>query len=125
MSEAPGFIGKAERFLDLASRAGQNPDGVTLAAVHAGISAADAVCAALIRRTNVGEHFAAAELLARAGEPKEEFERQANRLRRLIALKRSVEYESKATSAGDARRALATAERLVSWAREQVERAAR
>lgn len=123
--EALDFIAKAERFLSAARHAQGNHDAVMLDAVHAGISAADAVCAALTGKNSAGsDHLAAADLLAQAGTPKEAFQAQASRLRRLVSVKTKVEYESAAASGSDARQALTSAERLVAWAREQVDAAA-
>jgi hypothetical protein len=102
--ESRGYLAKAERFLDAAGAVEGNHDAVMLNAIHAGISAADAVCVAEAGLRHSGEdHFGAADLLEEVSSDGT-VRTQANRLRRLISQKHLVEYEAQgATSAGPGR----------------------
>lgn len=118
---AARYLAKAEEFLAAADWASgeQRWNACGLNAVHAGISAVDAFCAAAFSERSAGpNHFLAAEFLesrgGRAVAP------QANALRRLLARKTRVEYEDRPITPSEARDALQRATRLVGWARERV-----
>jgi len=87
-----------------------------LDAIHAAISAADAVTCALagVRSTDP-DHSRAADLLEEIG-PKGEVASHARQLRQLLANKNAVEYESRRTRAGEVSDSLKRAERLTEWA---------
>jgi hypothetical protein len=94
-----------ERFINVAT--GQ--------AVLAGIAAADAICLSAIGQRYSGtNHTAAADLLERVSK------QDAVSLRRLIALKTEAHYGESLLNAAKRDRAIATAEKLVSSARERL-----
>ncbi len=124
--EAHSYSAKAREF----SNAGETAlaeglyDAALLNAVHAGISAADAVCVALAgRRSADPDHRRAIELLEQVAGRSPDAVAKIKQLRLLLAKKNVVEYESRRTTAKEARESTARAERLVSWAQETIEKA--
>jgi hypothetical protein len=119
-AQARSYLGKAEEFL-VAAR--QSLDtGYTLAAtslaVHAGISAGDAICGARTGTRAAGaEHSQAVALLAQAGR---EGNDAARLLTRLMPLKNRAEYEPLDVPKATATRAVDQAERIVLVARQVV-----
>lgn len=88
-----------------------------LNAVHAAISAADAVTAALAgRRSADPDHARAADLLEEVAARSGEIKARVRQLRALLAKKNAIEYESRRASAKEATQAVERAERLVAWA---------
>ena len=65
-------------------------DATLILSIHAGISAADAVCIGLGTRKNKDAHERAADLLERVGSHALEFKENANRLRTLLAIKNAI-----------------------------------
>ncbi len=124
--EARSYFGKAEQFLEAtkaASAAGQH-DATMLAAIHAAISATDAVTIALAgMRSSDPNHLLAADLLDEVGGHQGEVGAHARQLRQLLGKKHADEYTSGRSTAKDARDALKGAERLVTWARSVVDAA--
>ena len=124
--ESRSYIGKAEQFLEAAraaSVAGQH-DAAMLAAIHAAISATDAVTIALAAvRSSDPNHLLAADLLDEVGGHQGEVATHAKHLRQLLGKKHSVEYGSGRATAKEADDALKRADRLVAWARSVVEAA--
>lgn len=117
--QAGAFLTKATEFLEAANAsalAGRR-DAAMLDAIHASISAADAVACALagVRSTDP-DHSRAADLLEEIG-PKGEVATHARQLRQLLAKKNAVEYESRRTKAAEVKDSLKRAERFVEWAR--------
>lgn len=113
------YLVKAEQFAAEAgdALASSRYDAAMLNAVHAGISASDAVCVAIGgRRSSDPDHQHAARLLEQTGGGSKEFSESAKRLRMLLGKKNAVEYESRVTSKSDATDAVKRAGRLVSWA---------
>jgi hypothetical protein len=109
LPEARRYLGKAEEYLDAArdSLAAERAIAATSLAVHAGINAADAICAARLGKRAAGtDHHEAGELLEQAGTDGIEAGRS---LRRLLPLKTKAEYEPDDV-------ALPTAGRAVGWA---------
>jgi HEPN domain-containing protein len=125
-AEASLFRAKAEQFLEecrTAAEAGRH-DAAMLTAVHAVISAADAVTVALGgRRSADPNHQRAADLLEQIAQDSPELRVRVRQFRELLARKGAVEYESRRATAREARDALKRAERFVDWAREIVARA--
>jgi len=119
-AQARNYLAKADEFL-AASR--QSLDaGYTLAAaslaVHAGISAGDAICGARTGQRAAGsDHAQGAALLARAGR---EGKDAARLLARLMPLKNRAEYEPQDVPKATATRAVDQAERIVQIARQVV-----
>ena len=107
------YLGKAEELL---AAARQSLDaGYTLAAaslaVHAGISAGDAICGARTGQRSAGsDHAQAAALLEQAGR---EGKDAARLLARLLPLKNRAEYEPQDVPKSTAVRAVEQAERIV------------
>jgi HEPN domain-containing protein len=125
-SEARLYLAKAQQFSAEASAAISNSrnDAAMLNAVHAAISATDAVCVALSgRRSGDPDHQRAADLLQEVGGKSKGIAGHVRQLRMLFAKKNVVEYESRQASAKEATEAVQGAERFVSWARQTLEAA--
>jgi hypothetical protein len=125
-SEAPLYLAKAQEFLQAArTAAGEKlADAVVLDAIHAAISAADAVAVALGgRRSADPDHQRAVDLLEEIAGSSGEIKGQVRQLRSLLAKKNAVEYESRRASAKEASDAMQRAERFVGWAAITVQRA--
>jgi HEPN domain-containing protein len=124
-TQARSHLEKAEEFLaaaDSSLESGRH-DAAMLDAIHAAISAADAVTVALagVRSTDP-DHARAADLLEEVG-PSGDVARHARQLRQLIARKNVVEYEARRSRATEASDAVKRARRFVGWARTVVEAA--
>lgn len=120
---APDYLAKSEEFLGAARRALEDDasDAAMLNAIHAGISAADAVCVALAgTRSTDPDHARAVDLLEEVGRGAPEFRDKAKQLRQLVTKKSVVEYEARRARAAEARDSVRRAERLAMWARTQV-----
>lgn len=124
--KARTYLGKAEEFLAAARAAlgAQQCDAGLLLAIHAGISACDAVTVALgaVRSTDP-DHLKAADLLETVARQSQEVHDRANQLRSLLKLKNLVEYEDRRVSAKEADTGSKRAERLATWAATQLDRA--
>jgi hypothetical protein len=117
-ADAKAHMSKALEYMRASndSLALDNRTAATGNAVHAGISAADAIAAARIGSVWVGEHSRAPAHLEKAGE---EGRQAAAQLRRLLPLKSKAEYDPSPISRTDARAAVKAAERITAIA-EQV-----
>jgi hypothetical protein len=125
-SEAKLHLAKAEQFLEecMAAVSARRNDAALLNAIHAAISANDAVTVTLAgRRSSDPDHRRAADLLEDVGGSSPELRAHARQLGDLVARKSTVEYESRRATAREAQNALKRAERFVGWAREVVDRA--
>lgn len=123
-AEAAQHLAKAAQFLEVARHSveGRRYDAGRLNAIHAGISAADAVTAAPAgERSADPNHIQAVTLLERVAGDSEPVRMRARQLRMLIEKKNAVEYESRRASSGEASQAVERADRIVSWARDAVE----
>ena len=117
-------MGKAREFLATMESAlvGGQWDSAGLAAIHAGISAGDAILAFHGGVRSAGQdHRATVDLLVRIMGPSAL--ESAKHLRRLIDKKNLVEYESRRSTAREAVEAVKRADRLVAWATEVVNEA--
>ena len=106
-SEASSSLEKAKQFLSEAvvARTGGRHDAAMLCAIHAGISASDAVAVALAGVRSSDPDHSNADLLDEVGGGARPMKVHAAQLRQLLAKKTSVEYQSRrATSARRARR---------------------
>jgi HEPN domain-containing protein len=125
-SKARTYLGKADEFLAAAKTAlaAEQNDAALLLAIHAGISACDAVTVALggLRSTDP-DHLRAADLLETVARLSDEVKDRSDQLRSLLKLKNLVEYEDRRVSAKEADTGTRRAERLVGWATAQVARA--
>lgn len=122
-TEARLYLTKAEQFSAEGRAALDNSrnDAAMLNAVHAAISATDAVCVALAgRRSGDPDHQRAVDLLQEIGGRSRGIVSHVKQLRMLLAKKNAVEYESRRASAKDARDAVQRAERFVRWAGETI-----
>lgn len=111
------YLGKAEEFLAAAreSLGAEHRLAATSLAVHAGISACDAICGARTGQRAAGsDHGQAASLLGKAGL---EGRDAARILARLMPLKNRAEYEPADVPRATAKRAVDQAERIVQIAR--------
>jgi hypothetical protein len=98
-------------------------DASLILAIHAGISAADAVCIGLGTRKNKDSHERAADLLEEVGGHAEEFQAAAKRLRALLAGKSAIEYENKRATRKDAEVGIRRCSALVQWAEKTLRKA--
>jgi HEPN domain-containing protein len=125
-SEGGLYLAKAQQFCDEATTASKNSrhDAAMLNAVHAAISAADAVCVALGgQRSSDADHQRAADLLQEIGGKSTEVSTQVRRLRELLSRKNAVEYESRQATANEASATVQKAGRFVAWARKTLDAA--
>ncbi len=125
-AEAKLYLGKAEEFLAEATvaLAGDRRDAAMLNAIHAAISATDAVTAALAgRRSADPDHQRTVDLLQQVAAGSDEVGTRVRQLRTLLAKKNAVEYESRKATPREARDSVERADRVVGWAREVVQRA--
>ena len=120
------YLAKAEQFLEAcrsANSAAQH-DATMLNAVHAAISATDAVTVALAgRRSSDPDHQRSADLLEQVAGTSPELRAHLRQLRELLSRKNVVEYESRRTTHREGGDAMRRAERFVEWAAEVVRRA--
>ena len=124
--EASLYIAKAVQFVEEASAAikSSRNDAAMLNAVHAAISAADAMCVAIAgRRSADPDHQRAADLLQEIGGGSQGLSGHVRHLRMLLAKKNVVEYESRQATAKEASDAVQRAERFVGWAKQIVDAA--
>ena len=114
------FLGKAEEFLTAARESldAGHALAATSLAVHAGISAGDAICGARTGQRAAGaDHGQAVALLGQAGR---EGKDAARLLTRLMPLKNRAEYEPQDVPTASTARAVDQAERIVQIARQVV-----
>lgn len=125
-TEGKLYLAKAEEFLREARMAAQasRHDAAMLNAIHAAISAADAVTTVLAgRRSADPDHQRAVDLLEEVAGPSGEIRNRARQMNTLLAKKNVVDYESRRATAKEAGDAVETANRIVDWAAETVRRA--
>ena len=118
--QARTYLGKAEEFLVTAIESLQAGHllAATSLAVHAGISASDAICGARTGQRAAGsDHGQAVALLGQAGR---EGKDAARLLTRLMPLKNRAEYEPQDVPRASATRAVEQAERIVQIARQVI-----
>jgi len=112
------YLVKAKEFLLAAqdSRARENWNAVGLNAVHAAISASDAITIYQIGKRCISEkHNDAVKLFLFAFPNDSEARKQSNHLSRLIAKKNIVEYESRLFQQREAIESLKHSERFLNW----------
>jgi HEPN domain-containing protein len=119
--EAARFLAKAEDFLETAQLAQErgltNSSGAM--AIHAGISACDALTAHFLGiRSNSGRHHDALDLVGRL--PFEEKKALRRQLQRLLDAKHTVEYDDEAMIVGEEEEMVEAAKRIVEVARRRV-----
>jgi len=125
-AEAGLYLAKAEQFSAEAVEAlgSSRNDAAMLNAIHAAISAVDAVTAALVGlRSADPDHQRAIDLLEEVASGSDEVKTRVRQVRQLLARKNIVEYESRRATAKEARQAVERAKRVVTWAAQTVRRA--
>jgi HEPN domain-containing protein len=125
-AEAPLYLSKAEQFAAEARAAleGSRFDAALLNAVHATITACDAVTVGLAGvRSADPDHQRAVDLLKEIVPPGGSAGSHVRQARLLLAKKNLVEYESRRATGREAAEAVARAERILEWSREVVTRA--
>lgn len=125
-SEARLYIQKALQFVieSGAAHGADRYDAAMLNAVHAAISAADAVTAALAGiRSADPDHQRAVDLLEEVLGSSSGSKAHLRQLRMLLGKKNAVEYESRRATSKESADALRRATRLVDWARTTVDNA--
>lgn len=125
-AEARLYLEKARQFAEEArlARERSHHDAAMLDAIHAAISAADAVTVALAgRRSADPDHQRAADLLEQVAPSSEEVRATVRQVRALLRSKNTVEYESRRATAREAADAVRRAERIVDWAATLLARA--
>lgn len=125
-SEATLYLAKATQFADQAraALAAGSSDAALLLSIHAAISAGDAVTVALAGlRSADPDHARAVDLVESVARGSDEVRQRARQLSALLQKKNLVEYESRRSSAAEAKDAVARAGRLVDWAASTVAKA--
>jgi uncharacterized protein (UPF0332 family) len=107
--EARNYLAKARGFLDAARLFADNDADVAASnAVHAAITAADAICCARLgRRSRDADHSRAVELLALVDRDAAKWLQQA------VAARHRAQYDDRPISVAESRRAVRAAEKLV------------
>jgi HEPN domain-containing protein len=120
------YLGMAQQFVHAARReldAG-HADASLLAAVHAAISAADAITVASAgERSTDSDHMRLVDRLQEHLGSSAEVRARARQLGALLGKKNLVEYEARRATLDEARDGLARALRLVEWSGEVVKSA--
>jgi HEPN domain-containing protein len=125
-AEARLYLEKAQQFLSEGRSALERSqyDAAMLNAIHAAISASDAVTAVLAERRSADpDHQRAVDLLEEVAGQSGEIKTRVRQLRMLLGKKNVVEYESRRATAREATDSVERAERFVEWAKEIVQRA--
>jgi len=114
-AEAKSYLQKSKEFLRASSDSLElgNYTAATGNAVHAAISAGDAISAILTGSVSQGEHADAVGQLENIGGDARSAARQ---LRQLLPLKAQAEYDSSPVTVAVARRAVTAADRIVTIA---------
>lgn len=118
--QGTNYLHKAGQHLALALQAltQRRWDSAVLLSVHAGISAADAVCVGRYGvRSASKTHADQVRLLRQLLPDDDAAKRASSQLAALIDRKNTVEYEARVCTERDAETATKQAERLVEWAR--------
>ena len=118
------YLAKAEEFLRSAieNASSRRWNAAALSAIHAGIAAADAVLVFERGLRSAGQrHEDVLDLLVGTGEDRSS---ALAHLRRILARKNVVEYESRLFSQREAEEVVQHAERFLAWARTRVRPAA-
>ena len=123
--QGANYLNKAGQHIALALQALAQGrwDSAVLLSVHAGISAADAVCVGTFGLRSASKVHSDQVRLVRQLLPNDESAKRAStQLAALIDRKNTVEYEARTCSQQDAEIATRHAERVVSWARATLDR---
>ncbi len=115
------YLGKSTEFLHNAKEAMKNGqvNSAGLLAIHAAISAADAILGHQTGyRSSSPDHRVAVELIKDFGSGTDEWTKQGNRLNRILGKKNLVEYEAREITQVETSYLVEQAERFVDWVRD-------
>ncbi len=117
------FLAKAEEFLQGAKVAlNDHPNASATLAVHAVISACDAICAKFLQRRHAGsDHMLAVEMLNELPIDKDEVRPKARQAARVLSKKNLAEYEDRTIGSEEARDMIKDTERFLAWVRKKAE----
>lgn len=116
--KAEQFLDAAETIRDLADDEADVGDALVTLCVHAGIAAADVLCCvALGEHAQADDHAQAVGLLARVAPDGSELSKS---LGVLLGMKTKAGYSARTVSADDRKRALRSAQRLATAARDRI-----
>jgi len=116
------FLEKAEQFLKVANTAFESGDYNASAAnaVHACISASDALCARHLGKRAAGEKHSDAVNLIKTIRDEDEFTNNAVRFGRVLAIKSLAEYEDRLVFKNDADTVLKNAVKFLDFAKKNL-----
>ncbi|MGH9910177.1 MAG: HEPN domain-containing protein [Nitrososphaerales archaeon] len=117
------FFLKAEDFLEGAKEAVDDHSNASAAlAVHAVISACDAICAKFLQRRHAGsDHMQAVEMLNELPIDKDEVRPKVRQGSRVLSKKNLAEYEDRIIGSDEAQSMIRDAERFLAWVRAKIE----
>jgi len=117
------FFVKAEDFLESAKEAVNDHSNASAAlAVHAVISACDAICAKFLQRRHAGsDHMQAVEMLNELPIDKDEVKPKVRQASRVLSKKNLAEYEDRIIGSEEALSMIKDAERFLAWVRTKIE----
>jgi uncharacterized protein (UPF0332 family) len=96
-------------------------NAATIAAIHAAITAADALCVYFLGQRHAGERHADAVMLFNTiGLEKEELNQNARRISRIMGIKNMAEYEERLIYQSEAEGAVVDAERLLAFVHSKI-----
>jgi HEPN domain-containing protein len=119
--DARDYLAKAEEFQRAASRslAEGDPNAAGVLAIHAGISAADAITIHFLGLRSAGQrHLDVLGLLSQTAHPRKVAAQR--QLQELLGEKKAVEYEGRLVSVSDSNRMVKLASRMVDAAKQAV-----
>ena len=118
----PVFLEKAEQFLKTAGACFKFGDYNASAAnaVHACISASDALCARHLKKRSSGEKHSDAVNLIKTIKSNDDFTNNAVRFGRVLAVKSLAEYEDRLVFKNDSEIVLKNAEKFVAFVRKNL-----
>lgn len=116
------FFAKAEDFLDGAKgEVNDHSNAAATLAVHAVISACDAICAKFLQRRHAGsDHMQAVEMLNELPVDKDELKQKVRQASRVISKKNIAEYEDHIIGKDETLHMIKDAERFIDWVRKKV-----
>lgn len=116
------FFIKAEDFLEGARKeVNDHSNAAATLAVHAVISACDAMCAKFLQRKHAGaDHMQAVEMLNALPIDKDELKPKVRQASRVLSKKNTAEYEDRIIAKDEAREMTRDAERFVEWVRKRM-----
>lgn len=123
LSAEKNFFIKAEDFLEGArEQVNDHSNAAATLAVHAIISACDAICAKFLQRRHAGaDHMQAVEMLKELPIDKDELRPKVRQASRVLSKKNTAEYEDRIIAKNEAREMIRDAERFIDWVRKRIE----